>query len=94
MGYRIEYDGRIGKYEVQKEHPWSFPTLIMAALGVFAVLTYLFWPEGQSEIQSVLIPGEDTVTVQAFQNMTADLRSGASVSEAVYAFCRYVIHGA
>lgn len=94
MGYRIEYDGRIGKYEVRKEQATHFPFLITGALAAFLVFTYLFWSEGQDRLRSFLIPGEDAVTVQAFYNMTSDLRSGSSVSEAVYTFCRCVIHGA
>lgn len=45
------------------------------------------------KFRSFLIPGEDAVTVQAFQNMTDDLRSGATLGDAVEAFCRFVIHG-
>lgn len=93
MGYRIEYDGRIDKYEVTKEYPWRFPILVFGIFLLFTLLTYKFWPEGSEQLRKMLIPGDDSVTVQAFHNMTDDLRSGASVSEAVYAFCRYVIHG-
>lgn len=93
MGYRIEYDGRIDKYEVTKDHSWRFPMLTFGAFILFAVLTYHFWPEGSAQLRALLIPGDDAVTVQAFHNMTDDLRSGASVTEALYAFCRYVIHG-
>lgn len=94
MGYRIEYDGQIGKYEVRRDTPKRFPILITGALAGFLLFTYLFWPEGQAKLQSFLIPGDDVLTVQAFHNMTSDLRSGADLSEAVYTFCRYVIHGA
>lgn len=94
MSYRIEYDGRIGKYEVRKKSEWSIPFLITLAFAAIISLSYVLWPEGHAWLQSYLIPGEDAVTIQAFQNLTNDLRSGAAVSEAVYSFCRFVIHGA
>lgn len=90
MGYRIEYDGRAGKYEVKPEGK-GFAKILLFFVILFAALT--LWPNGAQKLRSFLIPGDDTVTVQAFRNMTDDLRSGAAVGEAVEAFCRYVIHG-
>ena len=90
MGYRIEYDGRAGKYEVKSERK-ALPKILLCALILVAALC--LWPQGAQKLRSFLIPGEDAVTVQAFKNMTNDLRSGARVGEAVEAFCRYVIHG-
>lgn len=93
MGYRIEYDRGNGKYEITPTHPWRASLIFLGALGVFLVYASVLRPETVQFLRSVLIPGEDAVTVQAFQNMTDDLRCGASVSDAVEAFCRYVIHG-
>lgn len=91
MGYRIEYDGRAGKYEVHAERK-LFPVLLMCSAALILVAMFL-WPQGVQALRSILIPGEDAVTLAAFQNLTADLRSGASVGDAVEAFCRFVIHG-
>ena len=90
MGYRIEYDGRAGKYEVKREGK-GLPKVLLC--GVILIAALILWPQGAQKLRSFLIPGEDAVTVQAFHNMTDDLRSGATVGEAVEAFCRYVIHG-
>lgn len=92
MGYIIAYDSMGGKYEVSVHNPWRFPVLCIAALCMFLFLTFHFWPEGSTLLRSVLIPGEDAVTVQAFQNMTQDLKAGASVPDAIEAFCKEVIH--
>lgn len=92
MGYRIEYDRGNGKYEVKKERPHHF-VLLLGGFCLFFLLALNFWPEGAAALRSALIPGEDAVTVQAFQIMTDDLRSGASVYDAVEAFCRFVIYG-
>lgn len=91
MGYRIVYDGQAKKYEVHSErNVFSVFVFIGAALLATALF---FWPQGLEMLRSGLIPGEDAVTVQAFHNMTDDLRSGATVGEAVEVFCRFVIHG-
>lgn len=91
MSYRIEYDSRAGKYEVRKDMD-LFP-LVLASFGLFLLLTFCLWPTGAAELKAFLIPGEDAVTVAAFSAMTDDLRSGASIMDAVEAFCRSVIHG-
>ena len=90
MGYRIEYDGREGKFEVTQEGKW-LPKILFCTVILVAALCLC--PQGGQKLRSFLIPGEDAVTLQAFHNMTDDLRSGATVGEAVEAFCRYVIHG-
>ena len=90
MGYRIEYDGQAGKYEVREEG--KLLTKILLCVGTLAAVL-CFSPENARDLRSFLIPGEDTVTIQAFHNMTLDLRSGASFGQALEAFCRFVIHG-
>jgi len=92
MGYRIEYDRGNGKYEIRRERLGTF----WFAVGTVAVVLILCGALGQGRgafVRSLVIPGEDTVTVQAFQNMTDDLRSGANLGEALESFCRFVIHG-
>lgn len=93
MSYRIEYDGRIDKYELVRNTTSRFPWLLAAAFGLFLLLTLCFWQEGTDQLKSILIPGDDTVTVQAFCNMTNDLRSGAGIRDAMYTFCQSVVHG-
>lgn len=91
MSYRIEYDRRVGKFEVHRERRYWY--CVLGAAALFLLVTLCFWPAGAQAFRAVLIPGEDAVTAQAFRTMTDDLRSGAPVGEAVEAFCRYVIHG-
>lgn len=89
MSYRIEYDGREGKYEIRKKRTGLLiPVTLVVLLGVFSLPA-----ETMSALSDWLIPGTDAVTVQAFQSMTDDLRSGADLSEALEGFCRFVIHG-
>ena len=91
MSYRIEYDGREGKYEVRRERN-ILPILVLFA-AAFLFVALCTQPQWVEKLRNLLIPGEDGVTIQAFHNMTDDLRSGASVGEALEVFCRFVIHG-
>lgn len=93
MSYQIEYDGTIGKYEVRKMHPWRFPALC-ATVFFFLAAGCVLHPQSRELLRSFLIPGEDAVTVLAFQTMTDDLRSGAALGDAFRDFCQVVIHGA
>lgn len=93
MSYRIEYDERIDKYELVRNETSLFPKMLTASFGLFLLLTFCLWQEGAELLKSILIPGDDVVTVQAFRNMTNDLRSGAGLEDAVYTFCRCVIYG-
>ena len=94
MGYRIVYDDLGGKYEISSASRGKNPMLLWAFLGLLLLGSAVFWPEGSAKLRSWFIPGEDAVTVQAFQIMRDDLLRGASLGDAVEAFCRYVIHGA
>lgn len=90
MSYRIVYDGREGKYEVRQQKPLSgMIFVIFACVLLFLCLS----PSTAEQLRSMLIPGEESVTVEAFSAMTDDLRSGAGILEAVEGFCRQVIHG-
>lgn len=93
MSYRIEYDTAVGKYEVQKISPRRFSSFLLVSVLVFLLGMAAFKPAALDKLCSVLIPGEDTVTVAAFQTMTNDLRSGAGIRDAFYDFCRMVMHG-
>ena len=93
MGYRIEYDQKIGKYEVRKEKTKDHSMILVIAAVVILTGVMVLWPKAEDALFAAIIPGDDTVTVQAFQNMTDDMRSGAYLTDALYTFCHYVIHG-
>lgn len=90
MGYRIVYDGREGKYEVRARS--SLPGIVLG-MGCCILLVICCLPGVAEKIRSVVIPGEDALTVAAFSAMQDDLRSGAGFWDAVEVFCRQVIHG-
>lgn len=89
MGYRIEYDRAVGKYEIRKKSSDVFPVILCSVL-IIAVLCAC---QSREVLISLLVPGEDVVTIEAFHAMTSDLRSGATLLDAFTDFCRLVIHG-
>jgi len=91
MGYRIEYDRGTQSFEIEKDSSLRFPVLVFACFCIFLLLCSWFWPEGISFIRDVIIPGDDAVTVQALENLTAELRAGTAWREAVTAFCHEVL---
>lgn len=92
MGYIIEYDSFEKRYEVRRTYPFRFGLLLAAAVALFLFLSFQFWPKGSAFLRAALIPGEEAVTVQAFENLTQDLKAGAPMAEALEAFCVEVIH--
>ncbi len=93
MGYRIEYDSGTHRYEVTQDKPWRPWVLTVGCFGLFMLLSSWFWPEGYSFLRSLLIPGEDAFTVQAFANLSDQLEAGMGFRDAVTAFCREIIVG-
>ena len=87
LSYRIEYDSRIDKFEVRSIRHGGRNLFLLMGIG------FCLAPEYRNTVRSFLIPGEDAVTTLAFQTMSDDLRSGASLADSFYEFCRMVIHG-
>ena len=92
MSYRIEYSPSVDKYDIvgsKPEKKW----ILLSIGGIAFLLSMSFWPAGREMVRSFLIPGEDSITMRAFETMTNDLRSGADLYEAFCEFCRMVVHG-
>lgn len=94
MGYRIEYDSGKRQYEVRRVCPWRLPLMAAGAFAVFLLLTSLLWPEGIEAMKELLIPGDNTVTLRALEEMAEDLKAGASISDAVTVFCKEILQSA
>ena len=90
MGYMIEYGGQVPMAQKKRRrnlHRW----IVAACLLAVAVAVRYFWGD---MLLSILIPGEDEATVEAFSNLMSGLGEGETFSECVTAFCREVIYGA
>ncbi len=82
MGYRIVY--RLPQHG--RRRWWG--------IGFLCGLVVLSWlPQLQRLAEYVLIPGDRTVTRQAFALLLEHLRNGADMSQAVAAFCQHVGSG-
>lgn len=94
MGYRIVYGPQIKKPIVRTGSNGRLRTMIAAAFLVFSLVVRLTWPDGTEVLQSILLPGDLTVTEQAFSVMISDLRDGEPITDAVTVFCQTVIDDA
>ncbi len=92
MSYRIEYSTGCMERKAISKRKRRWPG-IAGALGLFLVLTVLFWPQGRAALRDFLLPGNPAVTADALKNLAADLQSGESLSEAATAFCQQIIEG-
>lgn len=93
MAYVIEYGGQVPVSHLKsKERKFGW----MVGLGciAFLVAVQYMYPEALEGVRQLLIPGNDPVTVEAFQTMVEGLRDGGSLSDCVTLFCREVIYGA
>jgi len=95
MGYRIVYGPEVGEVRSDGKHDQRIRVMTAAFLLLSCLLTRLLWPEGAQMLRDALLPGQPSVTEQAFSILAEQLRAGEPVGEAVESFCRFVIvHGA
>lgn len=94
MAYRIEYDSRGGKFEVRKNSVLRFPLMVSVCFLLFLLYTLRFSDAGARLLRDCMIPGDNKITIRAWNAMTDDLRSGAGFTAALTAFCAEVLDGA
>lgn len=91
MGYRIEYGPQRLVKPKGDRHGFRRRILTAAFLLLGCILVRTFWNDGSELLETVLLPGEPTVTEQAFSLLLNDLRTGVPVGESVTAFCRFIV---
>lgn len=92
MSYQIIYNSKemhVLKNTQKRKHRGL--TVCIFTLVLLAILRFSGFG---SELWMNLIPGDPTVTVSAFSNMTDALQNGQNITEAVFVFCETVIEGA
>lgn len=89
MGYRVVY-GAMPPVKRRKSK-LRLQALTAAFLLAFALTVRQAWPEGQEMLRRFLLPGEPTVTEEAFRNMISDLQGGEPLADAVTAFCAQIV---
>lgn len=91
MGYRVVY-GQMPRVEKRRSgRPLRLQALTAVFLLVFTLTVRQAWPEGQKVLRQFLIPGEPTVTEEAFRDMLEDIQQGESIGDAVTAFCTQIV---
>ena len=91
MSYQIVYGGAPAvEYRISRGRRYI---RIMTALAMmlFALAVGRFWPQGKAMLQEFLLPGEPTVTEQAFSGLVSDLGRGIKLEDAMAAFCQQII---
>lgn len=91
MGYRIVYGPEIRPPRERAGTSGRLPAMTAAFLLIFALLVRQFWPEGTQILRQYLLPGELSVTEQAFSSLMQNIRGGESVLSAFTVFCQEII---
>ena len=91
MSYTVEYNPELRKtYPSKKQKTLRFPKKpLVITLGILVAL----YAAHKLGVLQLMIPGDPAVTTGAFTTMVDDVRSGQTVSDAVFSFFRNVITG-
>lgn len=93
MAYRITYSAESGKYEPIKERTaFRVQILIAACLLAFSLTVKYTWNEGIAVLRDYLIPGEPSVTLQAYEQWIRDLQDGQPLQDSLMVFGRQLLN--
>lgn len=91
MSYTVEYNPELRKsYPMDHKRRRRMP---VKALGVALAVIIILYALNTVGVLRMLIPGDPVVTAGAFSEMVEQVRSGQTVSEAIFSFLRNVIAG-
>lgn len=91
MGYRISYEGGVA-IETTPRRPTGRKRPRVVGIIMVVLFVTICWTVGRDAVSDLLLPGDEAVTEQAIQGLVEDLKGGASVGDAVEAFCEAVIY--
>ena len=90
MGYRIKYpvtNQLEAKYVIRKRPPMRVTAVILCVI----FLTISLYTTGIEGFAEFLIPGDNAVTVLAFEEMQKNLKEGMAMKDALSTFCKMII---
>lgn len=89
MAYQVQYG--VSRHDRRRRgvRNWSWIYLALAAILVVGSLV-----AGQNISWDWLLPGDPRITAAALETLRENLAAGETLSDAVTAFCREIIHGA
>ena len=95
MSYRIDYGCATPMKYCKNRGRRYIRMLTAVSLILFALAVGKFWPQGRQVLREYLLPGEPSVTEQAFFELVSDLSEGMKIQDALLVFCEQIIdHGA
>lgn len=90
MGYKIRYDAFMPKAGASKH--CQHKKRIVKFIIIGALLFAFFVPAYRNGfLKELLIPGNSAVTEQALENLVLNMKDGATIQDAIVAFCEEVI---
>ena len=87
--YQIVYDS-YARYEKRNIHKKILPYLRPSMLCIAFILSLCCSPKAIN-LRELLIPGDRSITTEAFQQLTEAIKSGETLSHAVDVFCETVM---
>ena len=93
MSYQIQYpvgDRTERRYRPNK-HLSRYLTGIILFVALLAIAVYIM---GVDQLSEYLIPGDNALTVSAFQELQSNIREGMKVRDAVATFCETILNSA
>lgn len=91
MGYRIDYGGPIPNIPYRRSNYFRLRSMVAVAFLLFSLVVRFCWTEGTDMLRSLFLPGDLTVTEQAFRDMVDDLRHGVPIGDSVTVFCQRIV---
>ncbi len=87
MSYQIQYSPEFAKQYPSKPKQKRSP-LPLVAISAALLLVYI---AVKTNIFSILLPGDEAVTVAAFSSLVESVESGIPVRSSLLEFCRKII---
>ena len=91
MSYRIEYGTAVPVKFQRKKRKSHVRMLTALCILLFALGVGKFWPDGRQVLRKFLLPGEPSVTEQAFVTIVSDLTEGVALEDALLTFCHQIL---
>ena len=92
MGYRIVYGPTENGHREAVGGFARLRTMVAVILVMFSLLVRLTWQEGTDKLREYLLPGEQTLTQEAFSELVVDLRKGEHLKDALTVFCETIFN--
>lgn len=94
MAYRIVYQEDTVVWIPEKLRWGRIAALSMVCFAGFCILAAKLWPDGAALIREAFHSEKVSAVRTGLQQMALHLRTGESLSDAVYVFCREILESA